>query len=300
VDDEPEPKQIPLSPASAQAPVLGQRFWLEHGGRLIALDRGRVAIGRSSSCQIILDDPLISRRHAELSVASDKVTVEDAGSVNGVFVNSRRISAPQPLQEGDQIQLGTQVLVLRAAPESVPTRLGERLSAETLRGLEIPGDVPSRPLNSVLTETESTFSVHTLDLLGGVADKVLALGRGEEAEKILATTLKNLLTDVRTRGVLAHPEVFEKAVRYSVRLAEATGRGRWIDYAIELYAALKRPLPTIVVDQFYTVIRKVDAVNLTSLRAYLAVLRGMQSAFAPTERFVLQRLEGFERLASLK
>jgi hypothetical protein len=152
----------------------------------------------------------------------------------------------------------------------------------------------------MMTETEATFSAHTLDLLGGVAEKVLALGRGEEAEKVLSMTLTNLLSDVRVRGGNAPPHVFEKAVHFAVKLAEVTGKGRWIDYAVDLYAALKRPLPSEIVDQFYSVLRKVDAVSLQGLRAYVADLRAAQQNFGPAERFVLQRLEGFERLASLK
>ena len=100
-----------------------------------------------------------------------------------------------------------------------------------------------RPSSGMNAESEATFSANTLDLLGGVAEKVLALGRGEEAEKVLATTLTNLLADVRMRGGNAQPQVLEKAVHYALKLAEVTGKGRWVDYAFELYSALKRPLP---------------------------------------------------------
>ncbi len=275
------------------------RFWLEHGARRIDLRPGQVLIGRSSACQIALDDALVSRRHAQLNVTSDAVTVEDFGSVNGVYVKGKRINGSCALAEGDQVQVGTQVLTFHAAPENHEPRARPRVPAETLRGIDLP--TPSaQPFGSMLQESEATFSAHTLDLLAGVADKVLALGRGEEAEKMLSLTLANLLTDVRTRGSSASPHVFEKAANYAVKLAEVTGKGRWIDYAIELYAAMRRPLPSAIVDQFYSALRRVDAVSLTILRAYVADLRSLQQTFGPSDRFVVQRLEGFERLASLK
>ena len=276
-----------------------KRFWLEHGARNIVLRMGTLTIGRSSAAQIALDDALVSRRHAQLTVTADTVTVQDFGSVNGVYVNQKRVTGPEPLNDGDQLQIGTQLMVFRSARDSMRARGVPSVSTDTLRDLDI-SNVSGRPTASLHCESEATFSAHTLELLGGVAEKVLALGRGEEAEKVLSMTLSNLLSDVRTRGGGAQPHVYERAAQYAVKLADVTGKGRWLDYAVELYAGLKRPLQSEVVDQLYAVLRKVDAVNLPSLRAYVAELRLLSPSFGPAERFVLQRLEGFERLASLK
>ena len=70
--------------------------------------------------------------------------------------------------------------------------------------------------------------------------------------------------------------------------------------SIALYAALGRPLPIEFVDQMYAVLRRVDTVNLPALRAYLSVLHAQATTYGPNERFAIQRLEGFERLAALK
>jgi hypothetical protein len=60
------------------------------------------------------DDEEISRYHARFTVdASGSCTVEDLESTNGTFVNGSRISAPQPLKEGDEIKLGTSTLIVR-------------------------------------------------------------------------------------------------------------------------------------------------------------------------------------------
>lgn len=299
-----EDRHSQRTPPAAGDAVTGvaQRFWLDHAGRVVDLPMGVVLIGRSSGCHIILDDALVSRRHAELVVGPHTVAVQDFGSVNGVFVNGRRISGSERLTSGDQLQLGTQVMTLRSGPQSfrAGSASGPRPLAETMRRVEVPEHVRQLALaSSVPNETEATFSAHTLDLLGGVAEKVLALGRGDDAEKVLSTTLTNILNEV-TRGSSAPPQVVEKAAHYALRIAEVTGKGRWADYTIELYAALKRPLPASQVDALYALLRKIDGINLATLRAYLAQLRDLQQNFGPAERFVLQRLEGFERLAALK
>jgi hypothetical protein len=55
-----------------------------------------------------------------------------------------------------------------------------------------------------------------------------------------------------------------------------------------------------VIDELYNAFRKVNAVDLARLRAYLAVLHQKQATFGPAERFLLQRIEGLERLAVLR
>jgi hypothetical protein len=66
----------------------------------------RTRIGRSPDCEIFLDDVTVSREHAVLVEANGKFTVEDLGSLNGTFVNRKRIDST-PLQEGDELQIGT-------------------------------------------------------------------------------------------------------------------------------------------------------------------------------------------------
>ena len=58
--------------------------------------------------------------------------------------------------------------------------------------------------------------------------------------------------------------------------------------------------PGPIVDELYTVMRKVKAVNLTVLRDYLERLHDITSTLGPADRFLLSRLEGLERLAAAK
>jgi pSer/pThr/pTyr-binding forkhead associated (FHA) protein len=263
---------------------------------VLELRPGVLLVGRSSGCHLILDDAMVSRRHAQLRVGAEVVTIEDYGSVNGVYVNARRVQGSEVLKEGDHLQIGTQEFVLHSTLLAEGSESGERFSADTVHGLPIPGE-----LARGTTEAEATFSAHTLDLLGGVADKVLALGRGEEAEKMLATTLGNLLSEVRAgRKSTVNNDVLDKAAYYAVRLADATGKGKWVDYAVELFTFVGRPFPAPVVDRLYEAVRRTSAINLAALRAYLELLRRSQNSLGPAERFLLQRLEGLEPLVVLR
>jgi FHA domain len=304
--DQSSSSTLPRPLETAEAPASAYRFWLEFQGRTFELRPGEVLIGRSSSCHLVLDDGLVSRRHAQIVVSDERAVVEDFGSANGVFVNGNRVSGSQPLNAGDQLQVGKQQFVVRSVARPSLARASERFTAETLHGLRVAPDVSSTPSVDRITksdlktpEHESTHREEALELLGGVADKVLALGRGDEAERVLSTALNNILAEVK-RGREPAPRVVGRAASYAGKLAEATARGKWIDYTIELYTALRRPLPIEFVDQMYAVLRRVDAINLPALRAYLSLLHDQTTVYGPNERFAIQRLEGFERLAALK
>ncbi|HEV8246542.1 MAG TPA: FHA domain-containing protein [Polyangiaceae bacterium] len=297
-------KRTAPGPRSGPDAKTGSRFWLEHQGQTIELRPGLVVVGRSSGCHLILDDALVSRRHAQFVVTAETVTVEDLGSVNGIYVNSRRVSASELLKEGDRVQIGKSEFVLKST--ALPQRAREeRHTAETLHGIEIPkalvrGAAPPELAAADSTAPpgdEQTRQGDVFELLGAVADKVLALGRGDEAERILSTALGNMLAEARS-GRTLNQRTADRAVGYAVKIAEATGRARWVDYCFELFETLRRPLPAEVVDQLYTVVRKVSGISLPTLREYLKTLQGLASTLGPSDRFVLQRLEGLERLAA--
>ena len=134
-------------------------------------------------------------------------------------------------------------------------------------------------------------------LLSGVAEKALAMGKAGEAERLLASALADVIESTRAGRPLP-PTLVDQAAKFSAKLATATGKGGWADYVIELYQAQKRPCPPHVIDELHNAMRKVTAVDLNRLRAYVAMLRQNLPRYGPAERFLLQRLEGLERLAA--
>jgi hypothetical protein len=75
------------------------------GGRRNVLSGSRVVVGRSRDADIVLADPNISRRHAELRRGDNGWQIVDLGSTNGIKVNGRRVDN-QSLRPGDQITIG--------------------------------------------------------------------------------------------------------------------------------------------------------------------------------------------------
>lgn len=92
--------------ASAPPP---QRYMLtvesgpEHG-RTFALE-GELTIGRSPDNDVALSDPQVSRRHARIVLEDGRVTIEDAGSLNGTYVNGERAGRAR-LSANDAIVIG--------------------------------------------------------------------------------------------------------------------------------------------------------------------------------------------------
>jgi hypothetical protein len=230
---------------------------------------GEFVLGRSTDCQLALDDALVSRRHAVLFVDGDDIYIDDLGSRNGVRVNGTRIEGRKRLAEGDKIKVGDQEMALLKV---------QRVHAETL----------AQP---------ATQRADAFGLLGGLADKALALGRGEEAERILSVHMTNILDDAK-RGRRIPPEMAQNASLYAVKVGAATGKGRWIDYVFDLYTTTALPFPAEVVDELYAGVRKARGVDVVRLRAYVEQMKSRVKG--PAERFLLNRVEGLEPLVAPK
>ncbi|HEX8856447.1 MAG TPA: DUF1707 and FHA domain-containing protein [Thermoleophilaceae bacterium] len=68
-------------------------------------DGETLTLGRGSDCSLPLDDPFVSRRHAELSRSDRGWLLRDLGSTNGVWVNGWRVRESE-LRDGDEVRLG--------------------------------------------------------------------------------------------------------------------------------------------------------------------------------------------------
>ncbi|WP_437819500.1 protein kinase domain-containing protein [Sorangium sp. So ce1078] len=90
---------------------------------------GDITLGQAPQCEIRLDSPSVSPRHARLRVAGHAVTVEDLGSAQGTFVNGQRIDDPVRLERGDALRAGnvTLLFVQRRSAEAADAR--RRLAA---------------------------------------------------------------------------------------------------------------------------------------------------------------------------
>ena len=74
-------------------------------GESFPVDQERMSIGRTPDAPIFLDDVTVSRNHALLVRRRDGLYIDDLGSLNGTYVNRRRIESHR-LSDGDEIQVG--------------------------------------------------------------------------------------------------------------------------------------------------------------------------------------------------
>jgi FHA domain/zinc-ribbon domain len=96
---------VSLGDLGAEGPALVVRSGGGRAGEHFVPQGERTTIGRSPDCDIFLDDVTVSRKHAVLVYKDDAFFVEDQGSLNGTFLNRRRIESGR-LENGDELQIG--------------------------------------------------------------------------------------------------------------------------------------------------------------------------------------------------
>ena len=267
---------------------------LHHLLRDITLPVGTFMIGRGPECGLVVDDTLVSRRHLAIHVGAHTTILEDLDSRNGVFLNGARVHKSEALHDGDVIRIGSLDICFydedETAVHSVSVDEGPQVIYKTV------DDPTGEATNPMPPPVASGFAV-----VCRVADNSLAAGRPEEAERVLQRALTEILGQAAAVEVAEgsprpriEGELVELACSYALRLAGATGRGGWIDYAFQLYRARQALLPTRLVDELYAAARKVDHTDDSVRHAYLAELHALLHDLGPDERLALQRIESFD------
>ena len=94
-----------LTALGITGPALVVRSGGGMAGQSFQPAEGRTLIGRSPECDVFLDDVTVSRRHAELLREGETFSIRDLGSLNGTYVNRRRIESVV-LEDDDEVQIG--------------------------------------------------------------------------------------------------------------------------------------------------------------------------------------------------
>jgi hypothetical protein len=95
----------PLDDLAIEGTALVVRSGGGRQGETFPLEGDRVEIGRSPEADVFLDDVTVSRTHAILSREDPGYVIEDTGSLNGTYVNRRRVEKAT-LEDGDEVQIG--------------------------------------------------------------------------------------------------------------------------------------------------------------------------------------------------
>lgn len=294
------------------------RYRLRYQSTDLELPPGEFVIGRSSSCSLALDDGLVSRRHAILHVALQELQLEDLGSRNGIAVNGNRVKGRHVLRHLDRVQIGSQeLLVLESAKQNAAATLqldacwkcgqlndhsgskcrhcGNVLgTASTLTGNR-PTIEFERPKSESFEESpEETTSVgSSFHLLKTIADKALAMGRFDEAERILGPSLTRVKEDAQ-RNKEVFPKTRLDGTDFAVRLMDGPKAQEWMAWVLDLHTDLDVVLEKSTIAALHVAARKMKTPPTRYLEAYLRTLS--KRSHPPAERFRIKQLEGLLRV----
>ncbi len=113
IDESGELVPMEIGEVTAHGPALVIRAGGGRVGESFAVEGERMTIGRRPDSDVFLDDITVSRDHALLIHRSDHWHLDDCGSLNGTYINRRRIDS-QRLEDGDEVQIGKYKLTFHA------------------------------------------------------------------------------------------------------------------------------------------------------------------------------------------
>ena len=132
-------------------------------GLVFPLDRPSITIGREIGVEIHITSPLVSRRHARISLSASQDNhyfLEDLGSSNGTYINGVRVVKPTPLTPGDQVHLGSEI-VFEFQGEQTPRVGATIIGEETPQAVEIQ---PPQLLVGIAGQNQVSYTLKILNL----------------------------------------------------------------------------------------------------------------------------------------
>jgi hypothetical protein len=273
--------------------------WIRYREYVIPIRRGGVLLGRGADCDLVLDDPLVSRHHARISEAGDGVVVEDL-STNGVFIAGKRVAKQSRIQGQASLTVGN--LVVEILPDAELSGAGQpetrRATFQTMPRNQIRVSVKDDDDDDAFHSRPgagATDRPEMLHIMAPAAEQMLKDGKVEQAEDALAGRLAEALEHGAKRG-RANPNVAPTAARCALLLADASGKVEWVEYPLKLYGFGPDALPIELVDELFRLVHKGVVPALQLVRQYVGALEGNANRLNPTGRFVLKRLQGLEQL----
>jgi hypothetical protein len=274
------------------------RFHLQE----VDLQRGITYIGRSEECEVTIEDPLVSRRHARILFEGDDVTIEDLGSRNGVRVNGKPINGSQKLVDNDRVRIGTQdfvfCLVQPKADRRSKTTGVLRLCSQCKS--PYPRESVSCPNCGAFEQTdEETLSgafgpvsqySWSVQLLIEALDKALGLGRVADADRILRRATALLEERVASGGKVQPMQLPALAVAAD-RICSETGDSTWGVWLPRFCVRADIYPPSTVTDKITSLRLRYPELK-EPVEALLAYCRGLDLASQPRED-----VEAIHRLA---
>jgi hypothetical protein len=260
------------------------------------LERGGLVIGRGPDANMFIDDPLVSRAHARLSVLPDeRVIVEDMHSTNGLFINGMRLARPTAsLSEGDRLLIGTTEISVFSTRASAKMPIGKRIAEVRLTpkprpAVSPPVPVLREPLQPASKPIPTTERSDAVELVGLLAGRLMASGHPLEATRVLSEHLNSVLLGA-SAGLSVPYSVLDHATRYALDLYQWTRRPSWIDYPFELHVACQQMPSEGSIDALEAVYATAPGVDRSLVEYLVQTLQSKQGGVRREEQLRLARL----------
>jgi hypothetical protein len=251
-------------------PRFRLRFLLQE----IDLPQGDTIIGRSATCQVTIEDPLVSREHARIRITGERATIEDLGSRNGVQIGGASVKSVHVLHDGDRVRIGTQEMIFCAGARAASVAAGTRTTGfmchcsecghpYPLELLECPACGSSdRTEEDTLAGAPSTQRDWGLDLVVEALRRAESLGRTDDIERILSHARMGIEQRIGN-GLPVERHTLDAVADAAATLAAARGDAAWGKWLLSVYASLGSVPPRRVGQSLITL----PVIERTSLAA---------------------------------
>lgn len=258
--------------ASAGATV----FFLVSPSRTACLEPGTYIVGRALDSDIPLaDDPLVSRRHARLTVRQDSVDIEDLGSSNGTWVGAELVQHALTVRSDVVVTIGEQKLELRRAPAP------RRREATTARDVQAPD--PDADIFEVDGPTQEFDPATRVERK---AREALDAGRLDEASRLLQPTM----AFVDYSGRALPPDSLNALSVAVLRLALARAASGSVDWVARQHMRARALMSSETLELLAQTVQSVSEVDRRSFAAYADQLRSQRRGSALQEAGRLDRI----------
>ena len=131
------------------------------------LDQAAIRVGREEDMDILIDNPSVSRRQAEIRREGQGWVVEDLGSSNGTFLHGQKIEGPQAIVAGDEIGFGKFSIVFDEVVGEETASASHSQPQPTMIGVDATTPIKPHEVKELLRDSQRKRSAHVVWESGG-------------------------------------------------------------------------------------------------------------------------------------
>ncbi|MBN2803945.1 MAG: FHA domain-containing protein [Deltaproteobacteria bacterium] len=299
-----------------------RRFRIIYQSSNLEAQNGTFDIGRSIDCNLVLDDPSVSRVHATIIKDDDSIILKDLKSRNGCKVNGNTINGQIDLKDGDIITIGHQDIKISEIKQSTTISasvkntmgliackfcgnwmsMGDEYCPSCKKSISDSPNEPSKstqyPAAAPRDNTKDTQLpvIQSSQMIAGLARKALSKNKPSEAAKLTKTLMETAIKKVQSNTIAETDlnEIVALTIEISVQNLDTS----LISELFDFFTRIQKIIPRESVELLYKSIRKTGYRSCPKMHRYLTVLGELSRKFTPGEKFVHRRIEGLLGLTS--